>query len=177
MPITLPGGFSALSLKLDATRHPLFITTLNIHTLGPQLQHSTTATQSILNLTHGGSWARCQLSSGIRFIPRGLLFMKLQDSRGEMLVIPELDSRFLHNHYSDPGSVYGRLLGSTPATQQYKGCLCHIRTQEIADPFESCLYRYPGNLRTRWQIPPRPPVRSWIRLREIVGLDASYAAV
>jgi len=64
-----------------------------------------------------------------------------------MLVIPELDSRFLHNHCSDPGSDYGRLLGSTPAAQPYKGPLCGIKTQEIADPCESCLYRYPGNPR------------------------------
>ena len=34
----------------------------------------------------------------------------------DTLAIPELDGRFLHNHYSDPGSNCGRLLGSTPAT-------------------------------------------------------------
>jgi len=62
----LPGGFSALSLKPDAMRHTLFITKLNIHTPRPQLQPSTTARQSILNPTPGCSWARCQLSSGIK---------------------------------------------------------------------------------------------------------------
>jgi len=82
----VPGSFSALSLKLDATRHTFCITTpglrLNIHTPGQQPQHSTTATQSILNPTPGGSWARCQLSSGIRFILRGQLFMKLRGLNG-----------------------------------------------------------------------------------------------
>jgi len=43
----------ALSLKLDTTRYTLFITTLNNHTFGPQLQLSTTARQSILNRTPG----------------------------------------------------------------------------------------------------------------------------
>jgi len=37
-----------------------------------------------------------------------------------VLAIPELDGRFLHNHYSDRGSDGGRLLGSTPALQWYK---------------------------------------------------------
>jgi len=94
-----------------------------------------------------------------------------------MRVIPELDDRFLHNHCSDPGSDCGGLLGSTPATQRYKGRLCGIKTPEVADPCESCLYRYPGDLRPRWLIPPQPVVRSWIRLREIVVLDASYTEV
>jgi len=94
-----------------------------------------------------------------------------------MRVIPELDDRFLHNHRSDPGSDCGGLLGSTPATQRYKGRLCGIKAQEIADPCESCLYRYPGDPRPRWLIPPQPVVRSWIRLREIVVLDASYTEV
>jgi len=53
----VPGSFSAHSLKLDVTRHTLFITTQNIHSPGPQLQHSTTARESILNPTLGGSWA------------------------------------------------------------------------------------------------------------------------
>ena len=64
--------------------------------------------------------------------------------------IPELDGRSLHNHCSDPESDCWRLLGSTPATQRYKGRLCGIKTQEIADPCERCLYRYPGDHRTRW---------------------------
>jgi len=43
----VPGGFLTLGLKLDTIRHTLLITTLNIHTLGPQLQHSSTARQSV----------------------------------------------------------------------------------------------------------------------------------
>jgi len=34
-----------------------------------------------------------------------------------------------------------------------------------------------GDLRTQWQIPPRPLLRSWIRLQELVGLDSSYVVV
>jgi len=49
-----------------------------------------------------------------------------------MLVIPELDGRFLNNHRSDPGSGTGRLLGSTPASRRYRVCLCRISTDEIA---------------------------------------------
>ena len=37
--------------------------------------------------------------------------------------------------------LVGRLLGSTPATQWYKGRLCRIRGHEIVDLCESCLYR------------------------------------
>jgi len=95
-----------------------------------------------------------------------------------VLAIPELYGRFLHNHFSDPESDYGGLLGSTTATQRYKGRLCGIRTHEIADPCESCLYRYnPGDPRARWQIPTQQLDRFWIRLRDIVGLDAIYAKV
>jgi len=162
----LPGGFSALSLKPDATRHTLFITTLNIHTPGPQLQPSTTARQSILNPTPGCSWARCQLSSGIKGVSVASKLRKLLTLLRVVFIdnmaIPELDGRFLHNHCSDPESDCGRLSGSTPATQWYKERLCGIETQEIADPCESCLYRYPGDPRTRWQIPPQPLLRSWI---------------
>jgi len=50
----------------------------------------------------------------------------------DTLAIPELDGRFLHNHYSDPGSDCRRLLGSTPATQWYKVHPCLIKTHEIA---------------------------------------------
>ena len=50
------------------------------------------------------------------------------------LALPELDIRFLHNHYSDPLSDCRRLLGSTPGTWRYKGRLCHIKTHDIADP-------------------------------------------
>jgi len=61
------------------------------------------------------------------------------------LAIPELDGRFLHDHTSDPGSDCGKLLGSTPATQRYKGCLCSIETQEIAVFCGEDLYCSPGD--------------------------------
>ena len=48
----------------------------------------------------------------------------------DTLVIHELDDRFLYNHCSDPRSNCERLLGSTPATQRYNGCLCPVRTRK-----------------------------------------------
>jgi len=38
-----------------------------------------------------------------------------------------LDGRLLHNGMTDSNSGCGRLLGSTPATQRYKGRLCGIK--------------------------------------------------
>jgi len=140
-----------------------------------------TTTAPILNPIAGDCRARRQLRSGIKNVS---VASKLRKSLTlvrvvfiDTMAIPELDGRFLHNHCSDPGSDCGRLLGPTPATQWYKERLCGIETQEIAGPCESCLYRYPGDPRTRWQVPPQPLVRSWIWLREVVGLDASYAMV
>ena len=63
------------------------------------------------------------------------------------LAIPELDGRFLHSRWADPGSDCRGLLGSTPATQRYKGSLCRIKAHEIANTCQSCLYRYPGDPR------------------------------
>jgi len=62
------------------------------------------------------------------------------------LAIPDLDGRLLHDHTSDPGSDCGILLGSTPATQRYKGRLCRIKTQEIAVFCGEDLYCSPGDL-------------------------------
>jgi len=111
---------------------------------------SSTTTSPILNLIAGGCWARRQLRSSIKDVsvaskPRNSLTL-VSVVFIDTLALPELDVRFLHNHCSDPESDCGRPLGSTPATQWYKGRLCRIRTQEIADPCESCLYRYPGDL-------------------------------
>jgi len=78
------------------------------------------------------------------------------------LAIPELDGRFLHNRLTDSRSDCGRLLVLTPATQRYKGRLCRIETHEIADPCGGCLYRYSGDPKARWQIPPQPVGQSWI---------------
>jgi len=142
---------------------------------------SSTPSGPILDPIAGGCWARRLLRSGIKDVSvasklrRSLTLVRVVFI--DTLASPDLDGRFLHNHRSDPGSDSGGLLGSTPATQWYKGRLCSIKTQEIADSCESCLYRYPGDPRTRWLIPPQPLVRSRIRLRGIVGLDASYRAV
>jgi len=50
----------------------------------------------------------------------------------DTLAIPELDSRFLHNHCSDPESDCGRLLGSTPATQRSRLRPCRIKAHKVA---------------------------------------------
>jgi len=57
-----------------------------------------------------------------------------------------LDSRYLHNRGTDFDSVCGRLLGLTPAFQQYKVRLCHIKTQEIAVFCGEDLYSSPGDI-------------------------------
>jgi len=89
-----------------------------------------TTTSPILVLIAGGYWARHQLHSGIKNVS---VASKLRKSLTLMrvvfidtLAISELDGRFLHNHCSDTESDCGRLLGSTPATQTYKGRLCRI---------------------------------------------------
>jgi len=212
----VPGGFSALSLKLDATLHSFHHNTQHPHsrataailhhsqTINPEsntwrfldsmpaiqqykihpqrdiihevpglngvgcwgsqnsMADSSTTAAPILDLIAGAYWARRQLHSGIKNVS---VVSKLRKSLTLMrvvfidtLAISELDGGFLHNQSSDPESDCGRSLGSMPATQRYKGRLCRIRTQEIADPCESCLYRYPGDLRDRWQIPPQPPL-------------------
>jgi len=48
------------------------------------------------------------------------------------VAIPELNGRFLHNHFSDRGSGCRWSLGLTPATQWYKVRLCRIKTHEFA---------------------------------------------
>jgi len=114
------------------------------------IAHSSRTTAPILNLIAGGCWARRQLRSGIKGVS---VASKLRRSLTlvsvvfiDTLALPELDVRFRHSHCSNPESDCGRSLDSTPATQQYKGRLCRIRSQEIADPCESCLDRYPGDL-------------------------------
>jgi len=73
-----------------------------------------------------------------------------------------LDGRLLHNRWTDFAALCGRLLDSTPATRRNKVRLCRIKTQEITDSCGGCLYRYSGDPRTRWLIPPQPLLRSWI---------------
>jgi len=111
---------------------------------------SSTTTAPILNLIAGDCWARRQLRSGIKNVsvaskPRkSLTLMRVVFIA--TLAISELDGRFLHNHCSDPESDCGKLLGSTPATQRYKGRLCRIKTQEIAVFCGEGLYSSPGDI-------------------------------
>jgi len=154
----VPGGFSALSLKLDATRHSAH------HNTHPQ----SGATAATLHHSHridpeSDTWRFLGSIPAIQpykiHSQKGIIH-EVTKLNGGMLAIPDLDCRFHHNHCSDPGSDCGRLLGSTAATQWYKGRLCRIKTHEIADPCGSSLYRYPGAPRTRCQIPPDTLLRS-----------------
>ena len=80
----------------------------------------------ILDLIKGGCWARCQLRRGIKDVSvASRLWKSLTLVRVvfmDTLAIPEHNDRFLYNHHSESGSVCGRLLGTTPATQRYKLC-------------------------------------------------------
>jgi len=109
--------------------------------------HSTT-TAPIPDLIAGDRWAHRQLRSGIEDVSVASKLMKSLTLVRVVfignLVIPDLDGGFLHNHYSDPESDSRGLSCSMPATQRYKGRPCGIKTQDIADPCESCLYSYRG---------------------------------
>ena len=81
---------------------------------------SSTTTAPILNPIAGGHWARCQLRSGIKDV---FVASELRKSLTlvrvvfiDTLALPELDVRFLHDHWADSGSDCGSLLGSTPAS-------------------------------------------------------------
>jgi len=56
----------------------------------------------------------------------------LGKAEGEVLAIPELDVRFLHNHLSDSRSENTTSLDPAPATRRYKERHCRINTHEIA---------------------------------------------
>jgi len=106
---------------------------------------SSTTSAPILDLIAGDRWARRQLRGGIKDVsvaskPRKSLTL-VRVVFIDTLALPELDVRFLHDRVVDPGSDCGRLLGSRPATQRYKGRLSRITTHEIADPCGGCLYR------------------------------------
>jgi len=62
------------------------------------------------------------------------------------LAIPEFDSGFLHNHYSDPESDCGGLLVSAPAMQWYKVGPCRIKTHEIAVFCAGCIRYQAGDI-------------------------------
>jgi len=104
----------------------------------------------ILLLFAGDCWARRQRRGCIRYVSVALKPRKSLTLVGVVfiatLAISELDGRFLHNHCSDPESDCGRLSGSTPAMQRYKGRLCRIKTQEIAVFCGEDLYSSPGDI-------------------------------
>jgi len=128
------------------------------------MSDSSTAAGPILDLIAGDCWARCQLRSGIKDVSVASKPMKSLTLVGVVftgtLSIPELNGRFLHSRWAHPRSDYGRLLDSTLATQQYKGCPCRIKTDKIANHCGGCLYRSPGAPRARCQISPQPLGRS-----------------
>ena len=96
----------------------------------------------ILILFPGGYWARRQLPNGIRYVSVASRLMNPPTLlRVVFLKVHELDGRLHHNHLTDSGSDYGRLLGSTPATQRYDVPLCRINTLEVAHPCQSGLYK------------------------------------
>jgi len=82
---------------------------------------SSTATAPILGLIAGGCWARRQLRRGIKDVSvasepmKSLTIMVGVVFRGP-LALPELDVRFLHDHWAYSGYDCGRLLGSTLAS-------------------------------------------------------------
>jgi len=110
------------------------------------MSDSSTTTAPILHLIAADRWARRQLHSGIKDVSVASKLMKSLTLVGVVFIgspqgLPELDARFLHNYCSDPGSDCRRLLGTTPATQRYKGRLCRITAHEVADHYGGCLYR------------------------------------
>ena len=101
---------------------------------------SSTTASPILDLIAGDCGAGRQLRSGIKDISVASELMKSLTLVGVVfigtLALPELNVRFLHDHWANPGSDCGRLLGWRSATQRYKGRLCCIKAHEIADPCE-----------------------------------------
>jgi len=85
---------------------------------------SSITTAPILDVIVGDCWAPRQLHRGIKDVSVASELMKSLTLVGVVFIdtlgIPELDGGFLHNHWSDPGSDCGRLLGPTTATQRYK---------------------------------------------------------
>jgi len=103
-----------------------------------------------------------------------------------------LDGRYRHSHRREFDPVCGRLLGPMPATQWYKVRPCHIKAHEISICYAGCI-RYQAShilldgrlLHDRLtdidslggRLLGLTPASQRYRLREVVGLDASYAAV
>jgi len=100
------------------------------------LADSSTTTALIRDPIAGGCWARRWLPNGIKDVSMASrLRISLTLVRVvfiSTLAIRELDGRFLHDRSSDPESDCVRMLGSTLATQRYRGRLSDIKAQEIA---------------------------------------------
>jgi len=81
---------------------------------------SSTTTAPILNPIAGDRWAQRQLRSGIKDVSvaselrKSLTLVRVVFI--DTLALPELDVRFLHDHWADSGSDCARLLGLTPAS-------------------------------------------------------------
>jgi len=85
---------------------------------------SSTTSGPILDMIAGDCWARRQLHRGIKAVSVASKLMKWLTLVGVVFIgtqaLPELDVRFLHDRWSDPGSDCGRLLGSMPGSQWCK---------------------------------------------------------
>ena len=96
--------------------------------------YSTTGAQIVI-LFAGGCWAWHQLSNGIRYVSvtsilRSSVFSGglIRYQAGDIL----LDGGLLHNTWTDFDTLYGRLLGLMPSSQEHKVHLCSIRTQRFS---------------------------------------------
>jgi len=106
---------------------------------------SSTTTTLILDLIAGGCWAQRQLRSSIMDVTIISQLMKSLTLVGVVfigiLTIPELDGRFLHDHWTNHGSDCEVLLSSTPASQSYK-----------IHPSANCIYEVTRlNIEKCWQ--------------------------
>ena len=86
------------------------------------MTNPSTTTAPILDLMAGGCGARRQLRSGIKDVSVASRPMKSLTIIGVVIIgstlaLPELDVRFLHDNWANPGPDCGRLLASTPAAQ------------------------------------------------------------
>jgi len=78
---------------------------------------SSITARPILNLIAEGCWARRRLRGGIGYVSVASRLMNPPTLlRVVFLQVPELDGRFLNNHWADSGSDGRELLGSMPAT-------------------------------------------------------------
>jgi len=111
---------------------------------------SSTNIAQIVNLIAGDCWSQCQLCSGIKNLS---LVLKLRKWLTHMravfiytLAISVPNSEPLYNPCSDSQSICGRLLRSMPATEWYRICPCHIKTDKIAFFYRRCSRKQAGDI-------------------------------